>query len=114
MVTGTKFHKIWVQHCRATRTLKQQFRVKSALDYLLGKKIVNLAEAGDRRLEFAAELPRFQAGMSNVFNPYELAGYLTNLKTLRRKKLQKLFHFNYSSTSPRRPCPVLLCLSRGS
>ena len=68
MVAGTKFHKIWVQHCRATRTLKQQFRVKTALDYLLGKKIVNLAEAGDRRLEFAAELPRFQAGMSNVFN----------------------------------------------
>ncbi|PYU77981.1 MAG: hypothetical protein DMG50_29095 [Acidobacteria bacterium] len=96
MVAGTKFHKIWVQHCRATRTIKQQFRVKTALDYLLGKKIVNLAEGGDRRLEFATELLRFQAGLSNVFNPNELAGYLTNLK----KKLQKLFHLNYSSPSP--------------
>ena len=69
MVAGTKFHKIWVQQCRATRTINQQFRVKTALDYLLGKKIVNLAEVGDQRLEFATELPRFQAGVSNVFNP---------------------------------------------
>jgi len=96
MVAGTKFHKIWVQHCRATRTIKQQFRVKTALDYLLGKKIVNLAEGGDRRLEFAIELLRSLAGLSNVFNPNALAGYLTNLQ----KKLQKLFHLAYSSPSP--------------
>jgi hypothetical protein len=74
-----KFHKIWVQQCRATRRMKKQFGVKSALDYLLGKKLLNFAEAADQRSEFAAELPRFQAEVWNVFNPYELAGYLTTL-----------------------------------
>ena len=87
-----KFHKIWVQQCRATRRIKQQFGVKSALDYLLGEKLVNFAEAADQRPEFAAELPRFQAAVGNVFNPYELAGYLTILNPSRRKKLHKLLY----------------------
>jgi hypothetical protein len=37
----------------------------------------------------------------NVFNPYELAGYLTTLKPSRRKKLQKLLYANGSSSSHR-------------
>jgi hypothetical protein len=96
-----KFHKIWVQQCRATRRIKQQFGVKNALDYLLGEKLENFAEAADQRREFAAELPRFQAAGWKVFNPYELAGYLTTLKPSRRKKLQKLLYVNCSSTSRR-------------
>jgi hypothetical protein len=87
-----KFHKIWVQQCRATRRIKKQFGVKSALDYLLGKKLLNFAQAADQRSEFAAELPRFQA---------EVAGYLTTLKPSRRKKLQKLLYVNRSSSSRR-------------
>jgi len=96
-----KFHKIWVHQCRATRRIKKQFGVKSALDYLLGEKLLNFAEAADQRPEFAAELPRFQAEVWNVFNPYELAGYLTTLKPSRRKKLQMLLDVNRSSSSHR-------------
>lgn len=96
-----KFHKIWVQQCRATRRIKKQFGVKSALDYLLGEKLLNFADTADHRSEFAAELPRFQAEVWNVFNPYELAGYLTTLKPSRRKKLQKLLYVNHSSRSRR-------------
>jgi hypothetical protein len=96
-----KFHKIWVHQCRATRRIKKRFGVKSALDYLLGEKLLNFAEAADQRPEFAAELPRFQAEVWNVFNPYELAGYLTTLKPSRRKKLQMLLDVNRSSSSHR-------------
>ena len=96
-----KFHKIWVHQCRATRRIKKRFGVKSALDYLLGEKLLNFAEAADQRPEFAAELPRFQAEVWNVFNPYELAGYLTTLKPSRRKKLQMLLDVNRSSSSRR-------------
>jgi hypothetical protein len=99
IVTGMKFHKIWVHQCRATRRIKKQFGVKSALDYLLGEKLLNFAEAADQRPEFAAELPRFQAEVWNVFNPYELAGYLTTLKPSRRKKLKMLLDVNRSSSS---------------
>ena len=92
IVFGMKFHKIWVQQCGATRRIKRQFGVKSALDYLVGEKLANFAEAADQRSEFARELPRFQAAVWKIFNPYELAGYLTTLKPSRRKQLQKLLY----------------------
>jgi hypothetical protein len=96
-----QFHRIWVQQCRATRGIKRRFGVKSALDYLLGEKLMNFADAAEQHSEFAAELPRFQAAVWNIFNPYELAGYLSSLKPSTRKKLQKLLYVDGSSRSRR-------------
>ena len=87
-----RFHKIWLQQCRATRGIKRRFGVKSALDYLIGEKLMNFADAAQGHPEFAAELPRFQAAVWNIFNPYELAGYLSSLKPSRRKRLQELLY----------------------
>lgn len=96
-----KFHKIWRQQCRATRGIKRRFGVENALDYLLGEKLVNFAEAAEQRPEFARELPRFQAAAWNSFNPYELAGYLTTLPRSRRSRLRQLLYVNSSSRSHR-------------
>ena len=96
-----QFHKIWVQQCRATRGIKRRFGVKSALEYLLGEKLMNFANAAEQHPEFAAELPRFQAAVWNIFNPYELAGYLSSLKPSRRKKLQALLYVDGCSRSRR-------------
>ena len=41
IVADMRFEKIWVEQCRATRRIKKQFGVKSALDYLLGEKLLN-------------------------------------------------------------------------
>ncbi len=92
IVTGMKFHRIWVEHCKATRAIKRRFGAKDALDYLLGEKLLNYAEAAGQQPEFAAELPRFQAAVWNIFNPYELSGYLISLKPSTRKKLQQLLY----------------------
>lgn len=97
-MSRVQFHKIWVQQCRATRGIKRRFGVKSALDYLIGEKLMNFADAAERHPEFAAELPRFQAEVWNIFNPYELAGYLSGLKPSRRKKLQKLLYVDCFSS----------------
>jgi hypothetical protein len=94
-----QFQRIWVQQCRATRSIKRRFGVKSALDYLVGEKLLNFAAAAEQHSEFAAELPRFQAAVWKVFNPYELAGYLTSLKPSTRKKLQNLLYVNCGSRS---------------
>jgi hypothetical protein len=94
-----KFEKIWVQQCRATRRIKKHFGVESALDYLLGEKLLTFAQAADRHSEFAAELPRFQTEVWNVFNRYEVAGYLTTLKPSKRKALQNLLYVGHSSRS---------------
>jgi hypothetical protein len=94
IVTGMKFHKIWVKQCQATRTIRKRFGIQSSLDYLVGEKLVNFAEEADRRPEFAAELPRFQAAVWSIFNPYELSGYLISLKPSTRRKLRKLLYVN--------------------
>jgi phosphopantothenate synthetase len=52
-----EFHKVWQEQCEATRTIRERFGVKSALDYLVGEKLLNFASEAERSLEFAAELP---------------------------------------------------------
>ncbi len=85
-------HKIWRKQCQATRTIRRRFGLKSALDYLVREKLPNFAEAAEQHPEFAAELPRFQAAVWEVFHPYELTGYLASLRPMTRKKLQKLLY----------------------
>jgi len=86
------FHKIWQEQCEATRAIRERFGVKNALDYLVGEKLVNFAKAADQDPDFAAEFPHFQAAVWEIFNPYELRGYLGSLKPAARKKLQKLLY----------------------
>jgi hypothetical protein len=61
---------------------------------LVGEKLMSFAESAGQRPEFAAELPRFQAAVWDIFNPYELSGYLISLKPSARKKLQQLLYVN--------------------
>jgi hypothetical protein len=85
-------HKIWEEQCAVTPTIRDRFGIRNALDYLIGQKLVNFAEAADEDPDFAAELPRFQAAVGEIFNPYELRGYVASLKPAARKKLQKLLY----------------------
>ncbi len=87
-----EFHKVWIEQCRATRAIRRRFGVKSALDYLIAEKLMNFAVDADRWPEFAEELPRFQAAVWRIFNPYEIAGYAMSLKPRERKKLRRLLY----------------------
>ncbi|MGI9166465.1 MAG: hypothetical protein ACR2G5_08780 [Pyrinomonadaceae bacterium] len=89
-----EFERIWAEQCRAAQDIKRHFGVKDALDYLLSEKLVNFAEDADRHPEFAAEFPRFQAAVWDVFNPYEIAGYLGTLKPKQRNRLRRLLYIN--------------------
>jgi hypothetical protein len=57
------------------------------LDYLVSEKVLNFAEAAEQHPEFAAELPPFQAAVWEVFQLYELAGYLASQRPMTRSKL---------------------------
>ena len=35
-----RFEKIWIEQCRATRAIKRRFGARSALDYLIGEKLL--------------------------------------------------------------------------
>jgi hypothetical protein len=87
-------HKIWQEQCTATHTIRERFGVKNALDYLVGEKLLNFAKAADESPEFAVELPRFQTAVWEIFNPYELRGYVASLTPSARKKLQKLLYIS--------------------
>ena len=86
------FHKIWQEQCAVTPTIHERFGVENALDYLVGQKLLNFAEAADEDPDFAAELPRFQAAVWEIFNPYELRGYVASLKPAARRKSQTLLY----------------------
>ena len=87
-----RFEKIWVQQCRATKGIKRRFGAKSALDYLIREKLLNFAQDAERRPEFARELPRFLAEVWQIFNEYEIAGYVESLKPKQRKTVRNLLY----------------------
>lgn len=87
-----RFEKMWVNQCNATKRIRRRFGAKSALDYLIGEKLIMFAEEAERRPEFAKELPRFLAAIWQVFNQYELAGYVASQKPGPRNRLRKLLY----------------------
>lgn len=85
-----KFERIWVEQFRATKAIRERFGVGSALDYLVGEKLMMFSSAAKHRPEFAQELPKFLAAIWQIFNQYELAGYIASLKPAQRRQLRKL------------------------
>jgi hypothetical protein len=87
-----RFEKIWVAQCRATKSIKRSFGAKSALDYLIGEKLITFAKVAEDRPEFAKELPRFLAAVWRVFNEYEIAGYVAASRPAARRSLRRLLY----------------------
>ena len=85
-----RFEKIWVEQCQATRAIKRRFGAKSALDYLIGEKLLTFAKVARDHPEFAAELPKFLAAIYRVFNQFEIAGYVASRKPAARRVLRQL------------------------
>lgn len=52
----------------------------TALDYLLGEKLLRYAETAVARREFARELPRFVAEIRDMFEPSDIRTYLESLE----------------------------------
>lgn len=76
-----RFEKVWVEQCRATKAIKRRFGAKSALDYLIGEKLISLADAARDHPACARELPKCLAAVWHTFNEYEIAGYIASRKT---------------------------------
>lgn len=85
-----RFEKVWVDQCRATKAIKRRFGAKSALDYLIGEKLISFAEAARDHPAFARELPKFLAAIWHTFNEYEIAGYVATQKPAFRNRLRQL------------------------
>ena len=71
-----QFHKIWIEQCEATHTIKEQFGLQNALDYLIGEKLLRFVAAAEEHPAFAQELPHFLRAIRGIFTPEEIDGYL--------------------------------------
>ena len=60
--------------------------------YLIGEKLLAFADAAREYPTFAKELPRFLAGIWQVFNEYEIAGYVASRRPIARKRLRQLLY----------------------
>lgn len=89
-----RFEKIWVEQCRATRAIKRRFGARDALDYLVREKLRTFATAARHDAAFARELPGFLAAIGQLFNEYELDGYVARQEPAVRKELRALLYLS--------------------
>ena len=75
-MTEHRFQDVWKQQCDAARSIRVQHGILSALDYLIGEKLMTYADAAVTRPEFARELPRFVAEVRVIFSGEEIRHYL--------------------------------------
>ena len=59
---------------------------------MIGEKLITVADAARDHPPFAKELPRVLATIWQVFNEYEIAGYVASRKPLAMKRLRQLLY----------------------
>jgi hypothetical protein len=91
-IPRVRFEKVWIEQCRATKAIKRRFGAKSALDYLIGEKLITFADAARDHPTFAKELPRLLAAIWRLFNEFEIAGYVASRRPTARKRLRQLLY----------------------
>jgi hypothetical protein len=79
----SQFQKVWIDQCKATEGIRDQFGLQSALDYLIGEKLFSFVHAAEQKSEFAAELPNFVAEIRRMFTAQEICSYLEDLERSR-------------------------------
>jgi len=75
-----EFHKIWIEQCEATETIRERFGLQNALDYLIGEKLFSFVAAAEEDPEFAAELPHFLNRIRRTFTAQQIHNYLDDLE----------------------------------
>ena len=75
-----EFHKVWIDQCAAAEDIRESFGLKSALDYLIGEKLLTFLSASEDDAKFAQELPAFVAEIRRVFTVSEIREYLDHLE----------------------------------
>jgi hypothetical protein len=81
--TPTEFHKVWIDQCVATESIRESFGSQNALDYLIGEKLFSFLHAAERDPLFAAEVPAFIGEIQQLFTAQEIRDYLDQLECRR-------------------------------
>jgi hypothetical protein len=68
--------------CDAARNLLEDFGPEKAMGYLIGEKFLNFLEVAERNGEWRHAIPAFVAEIREMFEPWQLAGYLNTPRRL--------------------------------
>ena len=85
-MTERRWHEVWREQCEAAQTIRLQYGVGSALDYVVGEKLLTFAEAAEEHPEFARALPQFVSELRRMFSPEEIEEHLARPE---RERLQR-------------------------
>jgi len=89
-MTERRFQDIWKEQCAAAREVRERHGVVSALDYLIGEKLMTYAQTAVTRPEFARELPRFVGEIRIIFGAEEIQLYLEHLERIHALEDEEL------------------------
>jgi len=72
---------LWQEQCRAAKRLKEGLGMTTALDYLIGEKLLGFVRLVHPDSPSRADLPAFVAGIREIFSDDELRSYIATLRT---------------------------------
>ena len=79
------WHEIWMEQCEAAEAIKVRHGAESAVDYVVGEKLLTFAQAASEHPEFARELPRFVSRVRGMFTAQEMESHLARIEGIRRE-----------------------------
>lgn len=80
-----RFQDIWAEQCEAARKVLADHGPLSALDYLVGEKLMTYVATAEQRPEFARELPKFVAKVREIFGTNAIAVYVAHMEKIYRE-----------------------------
>ena len=84
--TERRWHEVWREQCEAAETIRHQYGIGSAFDYVVGEKLLTFAEAAEEHPEFARALPQFVSELRRMFTPEEIEEHLARVKNERLQR----------------------------
>ena len=85
-MTGIRWHEIWIDQCEAAESIRLQYGIVSAFDYVVGEKLLTFAEAAEEHPEFARALPQFVSEIRRMFMPEEIDEHLARVESARLQR----------------------------
>ena len=81
-----RWHEVWKEQCEAAESIRLQYGIGSAFDYVVGEKLLTFAQAAEEHPEFARALPQFVSELRRMFTPEEIEEHLARIENERLQR----------------------------
>ena len=81
-----RWHEVWRKQCDAVESIRLQYSLASAFDYVVGEKLLTFAQAAEEHPEFARALPQFVSEFRRMFTPAEIDEHPARIESARLQR----------------------------